>query len=183
VNDDLEDTWKRYQLGLPPPVFPDGPAVHSDNRWKVPSAAPVHESRSVNRLDDYPFTGKVFLVVDDDFRNAFALSALLERGRADIAVAESGLEAIAALEQASRTDLVLMDIMMPGMDGYTTMRSIRNRERFIDLPIIAVTGKVVDGERERCIEAGANDFLVKPVVTAQLLSVIETWLTNSPSKL
>jgi CheY-like chemotaxis protein len=116
-------------------------------------------------------------VVDDDFRNIFAMTALLERGHAEVVVAESGPDAVAALEAAPDTDIVLMDIMMPGMDGYATMRAIRALDLFKTLPIIAVTGKVVSGERERCTDAGANDYVPKPVDTAELLAAIRPWLT------
>jgi CheY-like chemotaxis protein len=108
-------------------------------------------------LDDHPFSGKMVLVVDDDTRNAFALSALLERGHANIVVVESGPDAIDVLARASQTDMVLLDIAMPVMDGYQTMRAIRTQERFKLLPIIAVTGRD-NGERQRCLDAGANDF-------------------------
>jgi CheY-like chemotaxis protein len=122
------------------------------------------------------FDGVKFLVVDDDYRNIFALTALLERGRAVVSVAESGPDAIALLERSPEIEIVLMDIMMPGMDGYAAMRAIRAIDRFADLTIIAVTGKVVAGERERCIEAGANDYIPKPVNTAQLVAAIAPWL-------
>ncbi len=106
------------------------------------------------------------LVVDDDFRNIFALSALLERANnADVIVAESGPEALAQLDKAPDIDIVLMDIMMPVMDGYETIRAIRAIDQFKDLPIIAVTGKVMAWERQRCIDAGANDYVPKPVDT------------------
>ncbi|HSP08060.1 MAG TPA: ATP-binding protein [Candidatus Dormibacteraeota bacterium] len=127
--------------------------------------------------------GVKVLVVDDDFRNIFALTALLERSAAEVTSAESGLDAIAALEQAPDIDLVLMDIMMPGMDGYATIRAIRMIEDFKALPIIAVTGKVVPGEHRRCIDAGANDYVPKPVDAAQLLAVLRPWLPiASPSE-
>ena len=117
------------------------------------------------------------LVVDDDFRNIFALTALLERGHADVTVAESGAEAIAALERKPDIDIVLMDIMMP-VHGRLRRhpRHPRRSISFKSLPIIAVTGKVVLGERQRCIDAGANDYVPKPVDTAALLSAIGPWL-------
>jgi len=91
-------------------------------------------------------------------------------------VAESGAEAIAALNRMPDIDLVLMDIMMPIMDGYTTIRAIRTMDQFTKLPIVAVTGKVVPGERERCLEAGADECIAKPVDTSSFLSIIATWL-------
>jgi signal transduction histidine kinase/HAMP domain-containing protein/ActR/RegA family two-component response regulator len=127
-------------------------------------------------LDGSPFEGTKVLVVDDDFRNVFALTALLERGRADVVVAESGAGAIAALERMPDIDIVLMDIMMPVMDGYAAMRAIRSLGKFKSLPIIAVTGKAVPGERQRCIDAGANDYVPKPVNTADLIAAIGPWL-------
>jgi signal transduction histidine kinase/HAMP domain-containing protein/ActR/RegA family two-component response regulator len=129
-----------------------------------------------NDIDAHPFAGRKILVVDDDFRNIFAMTALLERGQADVVIAESGSDAITLLEDTSDVDLVLMDIMMPGMDGYTTIRAIREFEQFARLPIIAVTGKVVAGERERCMDAGANDYVPKPVNTSELISAIGPWL-------
>ncbi len=112
------------------------------------------------------------LVVDDDFRNLFAMTALLERELAEVYVAESGPEAIAALELTPDMDLVLMDIMLPGMDGYTAIRAIRALDGFDDLPIIAVTGKVVGGELERCLAAGADGYIPKPVETSELLRAL-----------
>jgi signal transduction histidine kinase/HAMP domain-containing protein/ActR/RegA family two-component response regulator len=127
-------------------------------------------------LQDNALEGIKVLVVDDDFRNVFAMKALLERGHAEVEVAESGPEAIAALERTTDIDIVLMDIMMPVMDGYAAIRAIRAVDQFDSLPIIAVTGKVVPGERERCIDAGANDYVPKPVDTADLLAAIGPWL-------
>ncbi len=123
-------------------------------------------------------TGPKILVVDDDFRNTFALSALLERGHRVI-VAESGPEALSALERDPDVDVVLMDIMMPVMDGYETMRAIRALEQFRTLPIIAVTGKVIDGERQRCIDAGASDYVPKPVDSAELFAALRPWLPTT----
>jgi CheY-like chemotaxis protein len=133
-------------------------------------------------LDTSPFEGLGVLVVDDDFRNIFAMTALLERGRADVTVAENGPDAIAALERYPDIDLVLMDIMMPGMDGYATIRAIREVERFHALPIVAVTGKVVAGERQRCLDAGANDYVPKPVDTVELMTAIGPWLPAARAK-
>jgi signal transduction histidine kinase/HAMP domain-containing protein len=127
-------------------------------------------------LSDAPFAGMTILVVDDDVRNIFAMTALLERGHATVCTAESGSEALARLDAIAGIDLVLMDVMMPDMDGYQTMRTIRSLPQFASLPIIAVTGKVVPGERQRCIDAGANDYFTKPVGTEEMLDVISPWL-------
>jgi CheY-like chemotaxis protein len=114
--------------------------------------------------------------VDDDFRNIFALTALLERANAVVTAAESGQEAIDILQSGRGIDIVLMDIMMPGMDGYETIATIRSIERFAVIPIIAVTGKVVPGERERCLQAGATDYVPKPVDTVELRTALAPWL-------
>jgi signal transduction histidine kinase/ActR/RegA family two-component response regulator len=126
--------------------------------------------------DAYAYDGTKVLVVDDDYRNIFAMTALLERGHAEVTAAESGTDAIAILELHPDVDVVLMDIMMPVMDGYATMRAIRAIEGLSALPIIAVTGKVVGGERQRCLDAGANDYVPKPVDTAELFAALRPWL-------
>jgi CheY-like chemotaxis protein len=104
------------------------------------------------------------------------MTALLERAKATVIVAESGFDALAILERTADIDIVLMDIMMPIMDGYATIRAIRALEAFKDLPIVAVTGKVMPGERQRCIDAGANDFVPKPVDVAELIAALQPWL-------
>jgi CheY-like chemotaxis protein len=142
----------------------------------APKPGKVVPPRPRVSLEDSPFEGKTILIVDDDFRNIFAMTALLERGHAHVISAESGPDAIAQLQKTDSVDLVLMDIMMPEMDGYATMRAIRNQTQFASLPIIAVTGKVVPGERERCITAGANDYVPKPVDSDELLTAIGPWL-------
>jgi CheY-like chemotaxis protein len=123
--------------------------------------------------------GRKVLVVDDDLRNAFSLTALLERGLATVVVAESGPAAITMLAETPDIDIVLMDIMMPIMDGYETIRAIRAFDDFKRLPIIAVTAKVVTGERQRCIDAGANDFVPKPINSTELLAALGPWLNPS----
>jgi CheY-like chemotaxis protein len=120
--------------------------------------------------------GRTVLVVDDDFRNIFAMTALLERAHATVTSAESGAEALAALQRNPDVDIVLMDIMMPVMDGYETMRAIRKLSGFDGLPIVAVTGKAAAGERQRCLDAGADDYIPKPVNTGELLSALKPWL-------
>jgi signal transduction histidine kinase/HAMP domain-containing protein/ActR/RegA family two-component response regulator len=129
--------------------------------------------------------GTTVLVVDDHFPNVFALTALLERANMKVIAAQSGGEALAILERDDTIDVVLMDIMMPVMDGYQTMTAIRARKQYAGLPIIAVTGKVVGKERERCIAAGASDYIPKPVDTVTLLNALAAWLpdvakTHSP---
>ncbi|WP_196778683.1 HAMP domain-containing protein [Cognatilysobacter tabacisoli] len=131
--------------------------------------------RNLHESDD-ALKGKRVLVVDDDVRNIFALSSVLERHGMDVLTASNGQEAIDRVTDDAGIDLVLMDIMMPGMDGYDTMRAIRaNPERRM-LPMIALTAKAMKGDRERCLEAGASDYVAKPVVTDQLLGVLRQWL-------
>ena len=118
------------------------------------------------------------LVVDDDIRNIFAMTSLLEHQRMKVLTAESGREAIELLEKTPDVDIVLMDIMMPEMDGYDTMQAIRQKESFKSLPIVALTAKAMKGDREKCIESGASDYIPKPVDTEQLLTLMKTWLTQ-----
>ena len=145
---------------------------------KPDRAAPPAAGPSIGASGQH-LAGLRVLVVDDDFRNVFALTALLERGNAQVTTAESGPAALAALERLPEMDLVLMDIMMPVMDGYAAIRAIRALDQFKDLPIIALTGKVVAGERDRCLDAGANAYVPKPVNTAELVSAIGAWLPES----
>jgi CheY-like chemotaxis protein len=116
------------------------------------------------------------LVVDDDIRNIFAVSSILERQGMQVVTATNGEEAIQRLQSTPDTALVLMDIMMPDMDGYETMREIRRRPAFRSLPIIALTAKAMKGDREKCLEAGASDYIAKPVHTDQLLATLRQWL-------
>jgi CheY-like chemotaxis protein len=119
--------------------------------------------------------GKKVLVVDDDVRNIFALTSVLERQHIQVISAETGREAIRILESASDLDAVLLDIMMPEMDGIDTMRAIRKLPHCTSLPIVAVTAKAMKGDREKCIEAGAWDYLSKPVDTEQLFCLLRFW--------
>jgi HAMP domain-containing protein/CheY-like chemotaxis protein/signal transduction histidine kinase len=125
---------------------------------------------------DEALNGRKVLVVDDDIRNIFALNSLLERHHMQVITATNGQEAIELVESTDDLSLVLMDVMMPEMDGYETMRRIRNRQEFRSLPIIALTAKAMKGDREKCLEAGASDYVAKPVNTDQLLSLVRTWL-------
>jgi signal transduction histidine kinase/CheY-like chemotaxis protein/HAMP domain-containing protein len=125
---------------------------------------------------DKVLAGKKVLIVDDDIRNIFALTSILEWHNMTILSAETGRGAIKILEEQPDVDIVLMDIMMPVMDGFETMREIRKIERFKSLPIIAVTAKAMKGDREKCIEAGAWDYLSKPVDAEQMLAVLRSWL-------
>jgi CheY-like chemotaxis protein len=120
--------------------------------------------------------GKNVLVVDDDVRNLFALTTAFERYNINAVTAESGQEAINILGENGNIDMVLMDIMMPEMDGYETTQKIRREHKNTKLPIIAVTAKAMKGDREKCLEAGASDYITKPVKIDQLLSLMRVWL-------
>jgi CheY-like chemotaxis protein len=122
--------------------------------------------------------GKKVLIVDDDIRNIFALAAVLDEQGMEIVSAENGRDAIRQVEEDPDIDVVLMDIMMPEMDGMETMRALRKLPRGKHLPLIAVTAKAMKGDREKCIEAGAWDYLSKPVETAHLLVVLRGWLCH-----
>jgi CheY-like chemotaxis protein len=125
---------------------------------------------------DKLLAGKTVLVVDDDMRNIFALSAVLEEHEMAVLSADNGRDAVGILQTHPGIDIVLMDIMMPEMDGIETMQEIRKIAGLENLPIIAVTAKAMKGDREKCIEAGAWDYLAKPVDTNELLSVLRGWL-------
>jgi CheY-like chemotaxis protein len=129
----------------------------------------------LHRSDD-ALVGKKVLVVDDDVRNIFALSSVLERRGMTVLTAGTGREAITTLESTPDVAIVLMDIMMPEMDGYETMQVIRQNAAFRRLPIIALTAKAMKGDREKCLEAGASEYLAKPVNTDQLLAALRMWL-------
>jgi CheY-like chemotaxis protein len=129
----------------------------------------------VRRSDD-SLIGKKILVVDDDVRNIFALTSLLELHGMVVASCETGQEAIQRVESDSDLDMVLMDIMMPEMDGYETIRRIRGNPAHRLLPILALTAKAMKGDRERCLQAGASDYIAKPVNTEELLSLMRIWL-------
>jgi CheY-like chemotaxis protein len=131
--------------------------------------ARLHES-------DEHLMGKKVLLVDDDIRNIFALSGVLTRRGLSVLTAGTGHEALTLLQTTPDVDVVLMDIMMPEMDGYQTMQAIRQVEALRRLPIIALTARAMKGDRERCLESGASDYLAKPVNTEQLVSALRIWL-------
>jgi CheY-like chemotaxis protein len=145
---------------------------------RVEARLPASKRRMLEQLHtaEAVFEGKRVLIVDDDVRNVFALTSVLESHGMEVLFAENGKDALEALRAESRVDLVLMDLMMPELDGYETTRTIREQEQFAELPIIALTAKAMKGDREKSIEAGASDYVTKPVVTDQLLSLMRVWL-------
>jgi HAMP domain-containing protein/CheY-like chemotaxis protein/signal transduction histidine kinase len=145
---------------------------------RVITELPVEKQRMLEKLNssDDDLVGKTALLVDDDARNIFALSSVLERRGMKVLTATTGHEAIALVESTPNIAIVLMDIMMPQMDGYQTMGVIRQNPLLGRLPIIALTAKAMKGDREKCLEAGASDYLAKPVNTEQLLLAIRMWL-------
>ncbi len=144
---------------------------------RVVTDLPPEKQKMLERLhhSDEALVGKKVLVVDDDVRNLFALSSVLERRGMFVLTAGTGREAIATLESTPDVAIVLMDIMMPEMDGYETMQVIRQNPSFRRLPIVALTAKAMKGDREKCLEAGASEYLAKPVNTEQLLSALRMW--------
>ena len=145
---------------------------------RIVTDLPPEKQRMLERLNssDEDLVGRTVLLVDDDARNIFALSSILERRGMRVLTATTGSEAIKLVESTPDLAIVLMDLMMPEMDGYQTMQVIRERPAFRRLPIIALTAKAMKGDRERCLEAGASDYLAKPVNTEQLLSALRMWL-------
>jgi CheY-like chemotaxis protein/two-component sensor histidine kinase len=145
---------------------------------RVEANLPQSKQRLLEQVHqtDPVLAGKKVLIIDDDVRNIFALTSVLERQRMDVVYAENGRDGIDVLEQTPDIDIVLLDIMMPEMDGYETAQAIRQKPHLKSLPIIALTAKAMKGDREKCIEAGASDYITKPVDTEQLLSLLRVWL-------
>lgn len=118
------------------------------------------------------------MITDDDNRNIFALKTALEQKGMNVLVANNGIECLDILSSSKSIDLILMDIMMPDMDGYETMQRIRQSKEYDDLPIIALTAKAMKNDREKCLEAGASDYISKPLKLEQLFSVMNVWMTR-----
>jgi len=145
---------------------------------RVQANLPQPKRQMIEQLHqtDSVLGGKKVLIVDDDVRNIFALTSMLERHQMEILYAENGRDALTTLQNTPDIDVVLMDVMMPEMDGYETMQEIRKLSEFASLPMIALTAKAMKGDREKCIEAGASDYITKPVEPEQLLSLLRVWL-------
>jgi len=142
------------------------------------TAMPEAKRSAIQKLHETAevLKNRKILIVDDDIRNIFAMTSLLERYEMQILSAETGKTALEQLQAAPDVDIVLMDIMMPDMDGYDTMRAIRKFSKFRSLPVIALTAKAMKGDREKCIDAGASDYIAKPVDSSELLSMLRLWL-------
>ena len=164
-------------------------AVHSPERLLSETALFLHRVESqlperskavleASRHSDASVAGRKVLVVDDDVRNIFAMTSVLEASGLEVIYAENGQAGIEALTKDPGIDLVLMDVMMPGMDGYETMRAIRANPIFRGIPIVAITAKALKDDRNKCLEAGASDYLPKPVDTEKLLDLIRLWTGN-----
>ena len=145
---------------------------------RVVTDLPAEKQEMLERLhgSNEILRGRKVLVVDDDARNIFALTSLLENQEMEVISATNGRNAIDIIQNTPDLSMVLMDIMMPEMDGYETMREIRNAPEFRTLPILALTAKAMKGDREKCLDAGASDYIAKPVNTDQLLSLMRVWL-------
>ncbi|ADY52263.1 multi-sensor hybrid histidine kinase [Pseudopedobacter saltans DSM 12145] len=145
---------------------------------KVKETEPARSNRKAVALDesDSALKNKTVLLVDDDMRNIFSISAVLDQCGLKVEIANDGVEALERLEELQKVDIVLMDIMMPRMDGYETMENIRKNIEWKNLPIIALTAKAMKDDREKCISAGANDYITKPIDNDQLISIMKIWI-------
>ena len=166
-------------MHLRPPTSPVVSLVRrKQNGWPTDreNASPALPVPEVAAGGETILEGKRLLIVDDDMRNVYSLSNALQLARLSISAAADGIEALEQLDEHRDIDIVLMDIMMPRMDGHEAIRRIREQPRLRDLPIIALTARTMPGDRQKCIDAGANDFIPKPVNIDQLLALLRTWL-------
>lgn len=152
------------------------PSTHDIMSATLPPASSQGSTEALKKID---LSGKKVLIIDDDPRNLFVLTTLLERQGAEVSTAESGPEGIEFLKKKPEIDLILMDIMMPGMDGYQATQEIRQMEKFGSLPIVALTAKAMPEEREKSIVSGCSDFVTKPVENERLLTVIQRWIEQA----
>ena len=155
-------------------VFTDLRGHAESNKPRRKKAAPKPSTLQVPEL-----AGAKVLIVDDDIRNIFSLTSVLESHDVEVLHAERGKDGILILEQTPGVDVALIDIMMPEMDGYETMQEIRKRSQLADLPLIAVTAKAMKGDRQKCLDAGASDYIAKPVDIELLLALLRVWVARS----
>jgi two-component system chemotaxis sensor kinase CheA len=172
-NGQLQELVQAYEEAAADTEAAEGPLQSSGGitDGAIPDALPETTDKSV-------FEQKRVLVVDDDARNIYALRSMLEEAGIRVTVAGNGRECLELLEKEERFDLILMDIMMPVLDGYATMRQIREIPQFATLPIIALTAKAMKFDREKCLEAGASDYISKPLNMRQLFSLMRVWLAK-----
>jgi len=142
------------------------------------SQKPRRKSKTAPRREMPELAGAKVLIVDDDIRNIFSLTSVLESHDVEVLHAERGKDGILILEQTPGVDVALIDIMMPEMDGYETMQQIRQRAELADLPLIAVTAKAMKGDRQKCLDAGASDYIAKPVDIELLLALVRVWVAR-----
>jgi CheY-like chemotaxis protein len=148
---------------------------------QVESQLPPERQRMLAeaRSREAVFEGRTILLVEDDVRNVFALTSVLEPKGGKLRIARNGREALSALSDDPAIDIILMDIMMPEMDGHEAMRAIRAQKRFADVPIIAITAKAMRDDQEKCFASGANDYIAKPIDVEKLLSLMRVWMPRS----
>jgi len=154
--------------------------VFTELREHAQSHKPRRKAKTPPATRQLPeLAGAKVLIVDDDIRNIFSLTSVLESHDVEVLHAERGKDGILILEQTPGVDVALIDIMMPEMDGYETMQQIRRREELADLPLIAVTAKAMKGDRQKCLDAGASDYIAKPVDIELLLALLRVWVARS----
>ncbi len=151
-------------------------AIASAAKGKRKGKAPPRSTAAVRREGIPGLAGRRILIIDDDIRNIYSLTSVLEAHDVKVLHAESGAEGIAILERAPDIDVALVDIMMPDMDGYETMRRIRAKRDIADIPLIVVTAKAMQGDRQKCLDAGASDYIAKPVDIDLLLALMRVWI-------
>ncbi|HVW33259.1 MAG TPA: response regulator, partial [Acidimicrobiia bacterium] len=169
-------TFTLYLPALGTGLDHSGPPVAVSVPVPVPAESPITTEEPEDTSAYSGLAGTRILIVDDDVRNVYALTSVLEDHGIEVLTAENGRAGVEVLQQHPRIELVLMDIMMPDMDGYETTRAIRKIEGFRELPIIALTAKAMRGDREKSLAAGASDYITKPVEIHQLLSLMRLWL-------
>ncbi|KGM45498.1 hypothetical protein NP83_05635, partial [Neobacillus niacini] len=171
----IKDTYSTQRLKEELEIFLNGTS-------KLSSLNDLDQIVQNQDTNDTGLEGKRVLLVDDDVRNVYALMSFLEQYKMEIAFAENGRESLEVLEKSPDFDLILMDIMMPEMDGYEAIKRIRRMTHFSHLPIIALTAKAMKEDRDKCLDAGASDYIVKPFNPDQLISLIRVWLYQKGEK-
>jgi len=154
-------------------------ALGEHARKQNPNQKPKRKAKAPRQPHLPELAGAKILIVDDDIRNIFSLTSVLESHDVEVLHAERGKDGILILEQTPGVDVALIDIMMPDMDGYETMQEVRKRHELADLPLIAVTAKAMKGDRQKCLDAGASDYIAKPVDIELLLALLRVWVARS----